>query len=292
MLDTLPSTCSMVPCRSREEASGRTYDVFISHAGPQKANFAVWLQRELRRHGVSAFLDETSLLYCDAANAEMEAAVRSCSIVVFVLTLDFVRSTYCMEELHWALHASQLQQEPGAVPVRSATDTASRQGAVAAQTRQQGSKQPGLLPVFYHISDIDALQQDVERQIAEAHENGTLQAELPQLQQAGEDLSALYGFTGIRLDSRNKCVQVALVWLQIGSIAWHGDVSCPRMSDDLQHCVHCPLSSHILSDCRLDPAHVEAIVTAVLQRLDRPVFKAPTYAVDLDSRVEVHFDCL
>ena len=204
------------PCRPPDEASGRTYDVFISHAGPQKANFAVWLQRELRRHGVSAFLDETSLRLCDGADAEMEAAVRSCSIVVFVLTTDFVRSSYCMRELRWALHAAQPQlQKPGAMLTQSAADSASRQGAVAAQTTQRGSKQPGLLPVFYHTSDIDALQLDVEQQIAEAHKNGRSPAELPRLQQAGEDLSALCGFTGIRLDSHNKCVQFALKRLRL-----------------------------------------------------------------------------
>ena len=37
--------------------------------------------------------------YGDAADAEMEAALRSCSIVVFVLTPDFARSSYCMKEL-------------------------------------------------------------------------------------------------------------------------------------------------------------------------------------------------
>jgi TIR domain len=98
---------SHAPCRACDEASGRSYDVFISHAGPQKGNFAAWLRRELQRHGISAFLDEGSLRLGDAAAAETEAALRSCSIVVVVLTPDFVRSSDCMEELHWALHPSQ-----------------------------------------------------------------------------------------------------------------------------------------------------------------------------------------
>lgn len=83
--------------------SGTNYDVFISHAGQQKASFAVWIQRELRHLGVSAFLDERSLRLGDAADTEMEAATRTCHVVVAVLTPDFVRSSYCMEEQLWAL---------------------------------------------------------------------------------------------------------------------------------------------------------------------------------------------
>jgi TIR domain len=190
--------------------------VFISHAGPQKANFAVWLQRELRRHGISAFLDERSLNLCDAAGPEMEAALRSCSIVVVVLTLDFVRSTYCMEELHWALHASQpqLRKPADAVAQHSAADRAPQQETYHRQSTQQGSKEPWLLPVFYRTSDIDELQQDVEQQIADACEGGASPAQLQRLQQAGKDLGALCGFTGDRLDSHNKCVQLAFKWLR------------------------------------------------------------------------------
>ena len=42
-------------------------------------------------------------------------------------------------------------------------------------------------------------------------------------------------------------------------------------------------------NCRLDDAHIDAIVAEVLQRLDRPVFEAPKYAVDLDSRAQVQY---
>jgi TIR domain len=203
-------------CRAREDLSGKSYDVFISHAGPQKANFAVWLQRELRRRGISAFLDETSLRLCDAADAEMEAAVRSCSIVVFVLTRDFVHSSYCLRELRWALdaaqsHPVQLQQSASLQP---AADSTPQQEALSRRSTQQRSKQPLLLPVFYHTSEIDALQQDVECQIAEARKGSKSPGELQQLQQAGNDLGALCGFVGDRLDSHDKCVLLALMRLQ------------------------------------------------------------------------------
>ena len=141
----LTASC-MVLCRGRNEASGRTYDVFISHAGPQKANFAVWLQRELQRHGVSAFLDERSLRLGDAAGPEMEAAVRSCSIVVIVLTPDFVRSSYCMRELHWALHPSQLhpvQLQQVATQPRCSQQQAAHVGRMRSRTGPHSSAASG-----------------------------------------------------------------------------------------------------------------------------------------------------
>jgi TIR domain len=195
-------------CRAREEASGRSYDVFISHAGPQKANFAVWLRRELRRHGISAFLDEVSLRLGDAAGPEMEAALRGCSIVVIVLTSDFVRSAYCMKELHWALHPdephpAQLQQSAGSATQQPAAGGAPQQDVLLHQATQQRSKQPPLLlPVFYQTSDMEALQQQLQQHTAaEAHKRGASTAEL---QQAHTDLAAVYEFTGNRLDSQGK----------------------------------------------------------------------------------------
>ena len=199
---------SMLSVRRAEgEASGKSYDVFISHAGPQKANFAGWLQRELRRHGISAFLDETSLRYGDAAGAEMEATLRSCSIVAVVLTTDFVRSTYCLQELHWALQSSQLHpaqplpSEPAAV--RSAAGSAPQPAPdMQQQAGGQGSRKPCmLLPVFYGISDISTLQQEVQRLMGEARDSG---APLHELQQAGADLASVCGITGVRQDSHSK----------------------------------------------------------------------------------------
>jgi TIR domain len=196
--------------RSRGEASGRSHDVFVSHAGPQKATFAVWLQRELRRDGVSAFLDETSLHLGDAADEEMEAAVRSCSVVVVVLTPDYLRSSYCMKELHWALHPAQthppLQQTfAGPCAQQSAGGSAAHQHAqLHSTTLQRGTAPPTLLPVFYHTSDIRALQQEMQQQVAEAHCRGAPPAELQRLQRASSDLVVVCRIAGDRLDSHGR----------------------------------------------------------------------------------------
>lgn len=191
-------------CRAREDPSGRSYDVFISHAGPQKANFAAWLQRELQHHGITAPLDETSLQLGEAADVEMEAALRSCSIVVVVLTPDFLRSSYCMAELHWALHP----QEPH--PPLQWKFTNGESGAeaevvnTAAQLQhgepfavQRNSSQPPLvMPVFHCTSDIAALQNQMAHQTAATPAAGKAQAE-----QAVKDLAAACRRVGDRLDS-------------------------------------------------------------------------------------------
>jgi TIR domain len=172
----------------------------------------VWLRRELRRQGISAFLDEVSLQLGDAADAEMEAALRSCSIVVIVLTPDFVRSDYCMGELHWALHPNQqhpaqLQQPAAAATSQPAAGSTPQRTSVLQQTPQQRSKEPpSLLPVFYHTSDTAALQQEIHGQIADAWTNCAPTAELQRLQQASADLAAVSRITGNRLDSQGKYV--------------------------------------------------------------------------------------
>jgi TIR domain len=195
-------------CRAAGVASGAQYNVFISHAGPQKASFAVWLQRELRRHGVSAFLDETSLHLGDAADAEMQAALRSCSIVVIVLTPDFLRSPYCMSELRWALHPcephpSLVQRSTGPDQQLSAGGSAgNRQVQLHSAALQHGRAPPLVLPVFYQASNVSALQQDMQQQLAQLHSLPS--GEQQRLKQASADLDMVCRITGDRQDSHGK----------------------------------------------------------------------------------------
>jgi TIR domain len=196
------SSCQRASCRAPGRASNIIYDVFISHAGPQKQTIAASLQAELHRRGVSTFLDETSLRPGDDADAEMEAALRSCSFVVFVLTPDFLRSSYCMEELHWALHPTESHPPlHESASKQAAAGSAAHQPARLQRVTVQRSKELVLLPVFYHTSNIPGLQQQMQRLIDEAKSSG---APLADLQQAGIDLAALCRITGIREDSQGK----------------------------------------------------------------------------------------
>jgi TIR domain len=203
--------------------------VFISHAGPQKAFFAAWLQRELRCHGVSAFLDETSLRLGDAADVDMEAALRSCSIVVAVLTPAFLRSSYCMDELHWALHPKEshpaLQQIYSSLGANEVADDVVRAAAQLPQpgepctVQRAGSRLPTLMPVFHDTSDIASLQDQLTAQIKAAVAASAAAAAsadpadpaavaaasaAAKAEQAGKDLAAACRRTGDRLDSHGK----------------------------------------------------------------------------------------
>ena len=61
-----------------------------------------------------------------------------------------------------------------------------------------------MLPVFYHTSSIEALQQEVRQQLADARESGAPPAAQQRLQQASADLEAVCRITGDRLDSHGK----------------------------------------------------------------------------------------
>jgi len=89
-------------------------DVFISHAGQQKDCFAVHLQRELQRHGISAFLDERDIKRGQHSASRMKAACIGAKLVIFVVTHDFLRSSYCLDELRWVL--GEREQRGGCLP--------------------------------------------------------------------------------------------------------------------------------------------------------------------------------
>ncbi|KAK9811517.1 hypothetical protein WJX72_005148 [[Myrmecia] bisecta] len=159
------STPSAGAAASTANAStqGERWDVFISHAGEQKRTFACWLEQDLGRAGVKAFLDEHSLHLGDDADSVMEGAVRSSQICICVLTPDYLRKRWTMQELRWALNQ---QQQP-----------------------QQG-RQLTIMPLFYGI-DIDELK---------GHEALLRQHHPNRWQQYAADLAAVGRITGLRKD--------------------------------------------------------------------------------------------
>lgn len=78
-----------------------------------------------------------SLIICrygDHAPAEMESALRTASVVLVIVTRDFIRSRYCLEELNWAFEGQQRQAQPQ----HSSVGT---------------SRAPIVAPLFYHDQD-------------------------------------------------------------------------------------------------------------------------------------------
>ena len=88
--------------------------VFISHAGLQKDTFAVHLRRALQAGGdATVFLDERSILTGQPSGQRMEDACRGAKLVIFVVTRQFLRSRWCMDELRWTLDQRALSGGSG-----------------------------------------------------------------------------------------------------------------------------------------------------------------------------------
>lgn len=77
--------------------------VFISHPGTLKDSFAAILRTQLLSRGITVFLDERSLLVGQQSDPRMKKACVNAKLVIFVITKEFLASSYCMDEVHWAL---------------------------------------------------------------------------------------------------------------------------------------------------------------------------------------------
>ena len=127
--------------------------------------------------------------YGDRAPAEMESALRGASVVLVVVTTDFLRSKFCLKELYWA--CDEMQQRSS-----------------QAQQGQQPARPYMLVPIFYHDQDpsvgfgVDSLQQNALHQLLRQHHAVASAADRAQWLDA---LLSLQGQTGIRQDSSARC---------------------------------------------------------------------------------------
>jgi hypothetical protein len=81
------------------------YDVFLAHAADAK-DFMRRLQTRLEAAGFHVFSDERELEPGSVYDAEIEDAIKSCRVFVFVTSADSVASgAYALTELEWALKA-------------------------------------------------------------------------------------------------------------------------------------------------------------------------------------------
>jgi hypothetical protein len=87
--------------------------------------------------------------------------------------------------------------------------------------------------------------------------------------------------------------------MNVPPLYWQHTVMCRNTQKHVDVAARCCFIRHVTLmlmeqltttvSRRLDVAHVDAIVAEVLQRLDRPMFEAPIYAVDLDDRSQVQY---
>jgi len=117
--DLSKSTATADAQRPFEKEEFANEKAFISHAGVHKDSFAMLLRKELNTRKIKAFVDERDILPGQAADMRMRAACQHAKLVIIVVTREFLRSSYCMDELRWALEQrrSSPQQLPMILPV-------------------------------------------------------------------------------------------------------------------------------------------------------------------------------
>ena len=124
--------------------------------------------------------------YGDHAPREMETALRNASVVLVVVSVNFLRSKFCLEELQWA--CGELEER-------------SLQG-------QQPCAAFMLVPIFYHDRDpaigfgIDSFQRSTLQELLRCHHPA---ASKSQREQWLDALLVLAERTGIRQDSTGRC---------------------------------------------------------------------------------------
>ena len=95
-------------------ATSKTYDLFLSHRGPDKKDFCAFLREALHRAGVDAFVDEFDLEKGnpEAAWTTMQDALRGARYVMPVISQGYCESQWCLDEL-----ALMLQTPANVMPV-------------------------------------------------------------------------------------------------------------------------------------------------------------------------------
>lgn len=160
---------------NQEEDAGAA--VFISHRGTQKERYALPLKTMLEESGVTTFVDERNLQPGEEADPKMEGQLRGATLVVFLLTPDFLGSSFCMTELQWALE----------------------------QREKDDSKTPKILPVFlkeyadFGVGDLHKLNKASLEMLRTSKPSGIPGATW--ISDCSKHLHSLSRFTAIRSNS-------------------------------------------------------------------------------------------
>lgn len=111
----------VVPFNDRKGETRRNYNVFVSHAGPDKFKLAQPLHHALQRLRLESFFDVKELAYSRmTAPEQMEKAMEDASIGIFVLTPEFAARRWTMKELRTFIERTKVEDEqskPVLVPV-------------------------------------------------------------------------------------------------------------------------------------------------------------------------------
>lgn len=77
------------------------------------------LREKLGAIGMTAVVDERDIKTGQVAGVCIKAACQTARLVIFVITREFLRSSYCMDELRWALEQREHSnfQQPMILPL-------------------------------------------------------------------------------------------------------------------------------------------------------------------------------
>ncbi len=92
------------------------YDVFISHAGPDKQPIALPIYQELERRNIRSFVDEAELRVGRYAPEAMIRAMETARCGVFILSPEFAAREWPMKELSTFLRRYQEAKRQGNIP--------------------------------------------------------------------------------------------------------------------------------------------------------------------------------
>jgi hypothetical protein len=83
-----------------------TYDVFLSHRGPDtKTGFVGFLYEDLKKHGIQPYLDCKSICIGEECWESIEDGIKNTPIAVVVFSERYAESEWCLKELNVMLEA-------------------------------------------------------------------------------------------------------------------------------------------------------------------------------------------
>lgn len=205
------------------------------------------LRRELALRGISAFVDERDIQAGQAAEARMKVACQTAKLVIFVVTREFLGSSYCMDELRWTLEQRQLSQQQGAsgelpmiLPLMYPSKTV--RGYTRAELDAEDFTLEQLKQMLtagtIDVDDLDPISSNL-RELIEQHSLPIQYvSQLPgqqitsSLEQRINDLKELAGICCQRSDARTRCSYQA----------------APNLSTALIACRHTQMSIALVGD--------------------------------------------
>ncbi len=213
---------------SRTHGAQKKYageDVFISHAGLQKDCFAVHLRRALEAGGdATVFLDERSILPSQPSGQRMMKACCGASLVIFVVTRQFLSSQWCMDELRWTLQKRETSggRLPEMLTVLYPGDVVRGYSRAQLQAMAWDDKEKVIDMLTAETIDMDGLnplspeleQLLLQHSPSEQRPHGEQQGQEQQqgadqpvsLEQRKEDLARLTSFCVLRADAYARCL--------------------------------------------------------------------------------------